>query len=219
MPLDFERARFNMIEQQVRPWEVLDLRVLEAMGKVRREDYVPARFRKLAFADVEIPLEHGETMAKPIMQGRMLQALEVQPDDSVLEIGTGSGYITACFAHLGREVLSVDRHADLAQRARERLAESGLTNVRVEAGDALRDWSPGRSFDAICVNGAVDAVPQRLLEWIAPGGRMFVVRGQAPAMEAVLLRRLADGSIGTDSLFETEIPYLHGAEPTQRFAL
>jgi protein-L-isoaspartate(D-aspartate) O-methyltransferase len=219
MPLDFERARFNMIEQQVRPWEVLDLRVLEAMGKVRREDFVPARFRKLAFADVEIPLEHGESMAKPIVQGRMLQALQVQPDDAVLEIGTGSGYLTACLAHLGREVLSVDRHADLAQRARERLAEAGLTNARVDAGDALADWTPGRRFDAILVNGAVDRVPSRLTDLLAPGGRMFVVHGQAPAMEAVLLRRLPDGSLASESLFETEIPYLRGAEPPQRFVL
>ena len=219
MPLDFERARFNMIEQQVRPWEVLDPRVLEAMGKVRREDFVPARFRKLAFADVEIPLEHGESMTKPVVQGRLLQALDVQPDDAVLEIGAGSGYLTACLAHLGREVVAVERHADFAERIRARLAEAGLANVRVEAGDALGGWAPGRTFDAIAVEGAVDAVPQRFIDWLAPGGRMFVVRGRAPAMEAVLLRRLADGSVVVDSLFETEIPYLHGAEPPQRFAL
>ncbi len=219
MPLDFERARFNMIEQQVRPWEVLDPRVLEAMGRVRREDFVPARFRKLAFADVEIPLEHGESMTKPVVQGRILQALDVQPDDSVLEIGAGSGYLTACLAHLGREVVAIERHPDFAERIRARMAEGGLANVRVESGDALAGWSPGRTFDAIAVEAAVDEVPSRFVDWLAPGGRLFVVRGRAPAMEAVLLRRLADGSIVTESLFETEIPYLHGAEPAQRFAL
>jgi protein-L-isoaspartate(D-aspartate) O-methyltransferase len=219
MTLDFERARFNMIEQQVRPWEVLDPRVLDAMGKVRREDFVPARFRKLAFADVEIPLDHGEAMAKPVLQGRLLQALDVQPDDAVLEIGAGSGYLTACLAHLGREVVAVDRHPDFVERIRARLAEAGLANVRVEVGDALAGWSPGRSFDAIAVEGAVDTVPQRFIDWLAPGGRMFVVRGRAPAMEAVLVRRLDDGSVAVDSLFETEIPYLHGAEPPQRFTL
>lgn len=219
MPLDFERARFNMIEQQVRPWEVLDPRVLEVMAKVRREDFVPTRLRKLAFADVEIPLDHGEVMAKPIVQGRMLQALELAAGDSVLEIGTGSGYVAACLGHLAREVVSVDRHADLIERARERLADAGIGNVRLITADALGDWSPGRRFDAICVHGAVDTVPERFLDWLEPGGRMFIVRGRAPAMEAVLLRRLPDGGTSCDSLFETEIPYLHGAEPPPRFVL
>jgi protein-L-isoaspartate(D-aspartate) O-methyltransferase len=219
MPLDFERARFNMVEQQVRPWEVLDPRVLDVMGKVRREDFVPARWRKLAFADVEIPLGHGETMNKPVLQGRILQALEVQPGDTVLEIGSGSGYLTACLAHLGREVLSIEQHADLAERARARLAEAGLANVRIEVGDALSGWEPGRRFDAIAVNGAVETIPQRFLDWLNPGGRLFVVRGVAPAMEAVLLTRDAVSGFATDSLFETDIPYLNHAAPPQRFVL
>jgi protein-L-isoaspartate(D-aspartate) O-methyltransferase len=219
MPLDFERARFNMIEQQVRPWEVLDPRVLDVMAKVRREDFVPVRWRKLAFADVEIPLGHGETMNKPVLQGRILQALEVQPGDTVLEIGSGSGYLTACLAHLGREVLSIEQHADLAERARARLAEAGLANVRIEVGDALSGWEPGRRFDAIAVNGAVETIPQRFLDWLNPGGRLFVVRGVAPAMEAVLLTRDAVSGFATDSLFETDIPYLNHAAPPQRFVL
>jgi protein-L-isoaspartate(D-aspartate) O-methyltransferase len=219
MPLDFERARFNMVEQQVRPWEVLDPRVLDVMAKVRREDFVPVRWRKLAFADVEIPLGHGETMNKPVVQGRILQALEVRPGDSVLEIGTGSGYLTACLAHLGREVLSIEQHADLAERARARLAEAGLANVRIEVGDALSGWQPERRFDAIAVNGAVATIPQRFLDWLNPGGRLFIVRGVAPAMEAVLLTRDAASGFATDSLFETDIPYLNHAAPPQRFVL
>jgi protein-L-isoaspartate(D-aspartate) O-methyltransferase len=219
MPLDFERARFNMVEQQVRPWEVLDPRVLDVMGKVRREDFVPTRWRKLAFADVEIPLGHGETMNKPVLQGRILQALEVQPCDTVLEIGTGSGYLTACLAHLGREVVSIEQHADLAERARARLAEAGLANAQIDVGNALSDWEPGRRFDAIAVNGAVETIPPRLLEWLNPGGRLFIVRGTAPAMEAVLLTRDAASGFATDSLFETDIPYLNHAAPPQRFVL
>lgn len=219
MPLDFERARFNMVEQQVRPWEVLDPRVLDVMARVRREDFVPARWRKLAFADVEIPLGHGETMNKPVLQGRILQALEVQPGDAVLEIGSGSGYLTACLAHLGREVLGIEQHAELAERARTRLAEAGLANVRIEVGDALSGWEPGRRFDAIAVNGAVETIPQRFLDWLNPGGRLFVVRGVAPAMEAVLLTRDAASGFTTDSLFETDIPYLNHAAPPQRFVL
>jgi protein-L-isoaspartate(D-aspartate) O-methyltransferase len=219
MALDFERARFNMIEQQVRPWEVLDPRVLDVMGKVRREDFVPSRWRKLAFADVEIPLGHGETMNKPILQGRILQALEVGPCDAVLEIGTGSGYLTACLAQLGREVVSVEQHADFAERARARIADAGLANVRIAVGDALAGWEPGRRFDAIAVNGAVETIPQRFLDWLAPGGRLFIVRGTAPAMEAVLLTGDTATGFATDSLFETEIPYLNHAAPPQRFAL
>jgi protein-L-isoaspartate(D-aspartate) O-methyltransferase len=219
MPLDFERARFNMIEQQVRPWDVLDQRVLGVLAQVRREDFVPPRYRKMAFADVEIPLDHGEAMAKPIVQGRILQALEVAASDAVLEIGTGSGFLTACLARLGREVVSVDRHADFAERARGKLAETGITNVRIEVGDVLGGWQPSRQFDAIAVNGALEQIPERFLGWLAPGGRLFIVRGRAPAMEAVLVTRTGDAQYATDSLFETDIPYLNLAAPAQHFVL
>lgn len=218
MALDFERARFNMVEQQVRTWEVLDPRVLEALTRVRREDFVPVRYRKMAFADVQIPLEHGEMMLKPVVQGRMLQALDVRPEDAVLEIGTGSGFVTACLAVLGREVLSVERHADLADRARSRIADAGISNVRIEVADALSGWQPGREFDAICVNGAVERIPEPFLRWLAPGGRMFVVRGRAPAMEAVRVVRTGE-TCAIESLFETDIPYLNLAAPPKRFEL
>ncbi|MBL8275000.1 MAG: protein-L-isoaspartate O-methyltransferase, partial [Xanthomonadales bacterium] len=137
MPLDFERARFNMVEQQVRPWEVLDQRVLDVLRELRREEYVPSRWRRQAFADVSLPLEHGEVMMKPVVEGRMLQALAVKPEDAILEIGTGSGFITACLARLGREVRSVEIHAAMAERARARLAAAGFSNASVDAADAL----------------------------------------------------------------------------------
>jgi protein-L-isoaspartate(D-aspartate) O-methyltransferase len=215
--LNFERARFNMIEQQVRPWEVLDPRVLEVMAEVRREDFVPPQYRKLAFADLAIPLAHGELMMRPVVEGRLLQALAVNPGDEVLEIGTGSGYLSACLARLGRQVWSVERHADLAERARARIAAAGIRNCQVEVGDLSAGWQPGRRFDAIAVGAAVTEVPPAWLQWLKPGGRLFVVRGQPPVMEAVLMTRDAAEHTDVRSLFETDLPYLYGFEPHAEF--
>jgi protein-L-isoaspartate(D-aspartate) O-methyltransferase len=219
MSLDFERARFNMVEQQVRTWEVLDPRVLDVLRQVRREDFVPTRYRQLAFADVALPLDGGEVMMKPVVEGRMLQALAVQAEDAVLEIGTGSGFISACLAQLGREVLSVECHATLVERARARLGAAGLSNVRIEFGDALGGFDPKRDFDVVCVTGAVAVEPASLRRWLRPGGRLFLVRGEAPAMEALLITRGDGDRHLEESLFETDLPYLHGAEPKPRFVL
>jgi protein-L-isoaspartate(D-aspartate) O-methyltransferase len=215
--LNFERARFNMIEQQVRPWEVLDARVLEVMAEVKREDFVPPQHRKLAFADLAIPLGHGETMMKPVVEGRLLQALSITPEDEVLEIGTGSGFVAACLARLGRQVWTVERHADLAERARARIGSAGIRNCQVDIADVGPGWQPGRSFDAIALTGAVTDVPPAWVQWLKPGGRMFVVRGHSPAMEAVLLTRDSVDHIDTRSLFETDLAYLHGFEPRAEF--
>lgn len=215
--MDIENARFNMIEQQVRPWEVLDPRVLDALGAIRREDFVPPRHRKLAFADLALPLEHGQTMMKPVVEGRMLQALDILSDSDVLEIGTGSGFITACLAHLGREIVSVEIFEDLAERARERLRQLGLGNVRIEVADAMLDFDPGRRFDAVAVTGAVAAIPQRFRDWVRPGGRLFVIQGSSPAMQAWRLNLGGDGHWQEESLFETDVPYLIHAEPEARF--
>lgn len=217
--LNFDRARFNMVEQQVRPWEVLDTRVLDVLTEVKREDFVPPQHRKLAFADLAIPLEHGELMMKPVVEGRLLQALAVGGEDDVLEIGTGSGFIAACLARLGRQVLSIERHADLAERARARIGASGIRNCQVLAQDVYAGFHPELSFDAIAVTGAVVAVPDAWLRWLKPGGRMFVVRGQSPVMEAVLITRQDGEHYETRSLFETDIAYLHGAVPPNRFQL
>lgn len=218
MSIDYAKARENMVEQQVRPWEVFDPRVLETLARVPRERFVAESHRALAYSDLALPIGHGETMMKPVLEGRALQALVVQPGDAVLEIGAGSGYLTACLAGLGREVIGLERHADLAEAARARLHAQNIANARIETADALH-WDNDRRFDAICVNAAVAEVPERFLQWLRPGGRMFVVRGHAPAMEAVLLRRDEDGSLRTESLFETELPYLAGAAPTARFEL
>ena len=217
MTLDYAKARENMVEQQVRPWDVLDARVLETLATLPREAFVAEALRALAYADTALPLAHGEAMMKPVLEGRALQALLVGADESVLEIGTGSGYLTACLATLAREVVSLERHADLADAARARLAAQGIGNARIETTDAFA-WDNVRQFDAICVTGAVDTLPARFVEWLKPGGRVFAVQGRSPAMEAVLVRKDVN-RLRTESLFETDLPFLAGAAPQPAFTL
>lgn len=218
-PMDLTRARRNMVENQVRPWEVLDARVLEVLTELPRESFVLPAWHALAYADLALPIAHGETMMKPIIEGRVLQALDIGPDDQVLEVGIGSGYLTACLAKLGGHVVGVERHADFVETARARLSNAGVANVELVNADALRDFDPGRTFDAIAVTGAVAEVPQLFRDWLKVGGRMFVVVGMEPAMRALLLRREADGGFTEERLFETDLPYLAGAEPVREFNL
>ncbi|NYZ63408.1 protein-L-isoaspartate O-methyltransferase family protein [Luteimonas deserti] len=220
MTIDYAKARSAMVEQQVRPWDVLDPRVLETISRVPREAFVADAHRALAYADMELPIGHGESMLKPVVEGRALQALELAPGESVLEIGTGSGYLAACLGYLAREVLSLERHADLADAARGRLMAQGIANVDVVTADAFV-WNTDRRFDAICVGGAVDVVPERFVGWLRPGGRMFIVRGRAPAMEAVLVTRTGEdvNAPRIESLFETGLAYLAGAAPVPHFSL
>ena len=215
--LDYAKARELMVEQQIRPWDVLDPRVLSVLAATPREAFVPDEHRNLAYTDLPLPLPHGEQMMKPVVEGRALQALELAPGDDVLEIGTGSGFLTACLAGLAREVVSLERHADLADSARAALAGRGIANVNVIHGDAFV-WQNNRRFSAICVTGAVSAIPQHFLEWLQPDGRMFVVRGRSPAMEAVLVRN-PSATPRIESLFETDLPYLAGAAPAPTFEL
>lgn len=214
-PMDYIKARELMVEQQVRPWDVLDPRVLDALATLPREAFVPAEHSRLAYADLALPLAHGESMMKPVVEGRTLQALALDPGDDVLEIGTGSGFLTACMGRLAREVVSIERHADLADGARAVLARQGIDNAQVVTADALA-WTPDRRFSAICVTGAVDVIPQRFIDWLQPDGRLFVVRGRSPVMEAVLLRNDVNAS-RIQSLFETDLPYLAGAAPAPAF--
>lgn len=217
MNMDFEHARSTMIEQQVRPWEVLDPRVLDVLAQLRREDFVPAMYHRQAFTDIALPLGHGEVMMKPAVEGRMLQALDLSPADEVLEIGTGSGFVTACLARLAHAVTSIDIHADFIDAAHARLAAAGIHNVRLETADVL-GYSAPHKFDAVCVTGAVAELPPHLLDWVKPEGRLFVVRGATPAQEALRMTRRGAGW-HTESLFETDIPYLRGAAPSPHFVL
>ena len=213
--IDYAKARELMVEQEVRPWEVLDPRVLDVLATLPREDFVPAAQRALAYTDIALPLPHGERMMKPVVEGRALQALALDPGDDVLEIGTGSGYLAACLGRLAREVVSLEQHADLADDARARLHALHLGNVNVIHADAFA-YQTERRFSAICVTAAVDTIPARFVEWLQPGGRMFVIRGRSPAMEAVLLHNDA-GQPRIESLFETDLPYLAGAAPQPVF--
>ncbi|MCK7594203.1 protein-L-isoaspartate O-methyltransferase family protein [Pseudomarimonas salicorniae] len=218
MSIDFDSARHTMVEQQIRPWEVIDPLVLDAFSTLRREDFVPPRQRKLAFTDVPLPLEHGEFMFKPVVEGRLLQALALAPEHEVLEIGTGSGFLTACLAHIARAVTSIELHEDFVARARGRMENLGFSCARIERADAFA-YEPGRQFDAVLVGGAVAEVPARFRQWVRVGGRMVIVRGHSPVQEAVVLTRFSDEGWREESLFETDIPYLHGGEPRARFVL
>ena len=215
MTIDYSHARELMVEQQIRPWDVLEIRVLDVLARLPREAFVAESHKALAYADIELPLGFGQKMMKPVIEGRTLQALDLQPGDEVLEIGTGSGFLSACMGELAREVLSLEVQPELAATARAQLDAAGLgNNVRIETADALT-WNTERRFDAICVTAAVDTIPSRFTQWLRPGGRLFVIHGRSPVMEAVLVK--ADGS--TESLFETDIDYLRGAAPAPQFQL
>lgn len=215
--MNFEQARFNMVEQQVKPWEVLDETVLGLLETTQREDFVPVRYRKMAFTDMAIPLDHGQSMMKPVVEGRLLQALELKPDESVLEIGTGSGFITACLAQMAKNVVSVDIHEQFSKEAKAKLKEKGIENVEIETGDAMTGWQPEQAHDVVVVTGSVQDIPDQFRGWVNPGGRMFIVVGESPAMEARLLTKLNATEWREESLFETDLPRLVNAEKTAEF--
>jgi len=215
--MNFEHARFNMVEQQVRPWEVLDTQVLELLESVHREDFVPVRYRKLAFADLSIPLPKGQSMMRPKVEGRMLQALALRDDDTVLEIGTGSGFITACLSGLARRVVSVEIFEELHQEAAIRLQDKHIKNVELFVGDVMSGWQPEQAHDVVVVTGSVAEVPEAFRGWVNPGGRMFIVCGDSPAMEARLLTRVGVSEWRQESLFETELTRLVNAEEKAKF--
>jgi protein-L-isoaspartate(D-aspartate) O-methyltransferase len=217
MAMNFEQARLNMVENQVRPWEVLNGRVLDVISRVHREDFVDAAHRQIAFADLCLPLGHGEVMMKPVVEGRVLQALELQPTDHVLEIGTGSGFLTACLAGLSAHVTSVDIHADFTATAAQRLHAAGVGNITLVTGEAVNGWQPDGLYDALVVTGAVFEIPPRWLTWLKPGARVLAVRGQSPVQRATLLTHEGAGRYREETLFETDLPYLTHAEPPQRF--
>jgi protein-L-isoaspartate(D-aspartate) O-methyltransferase len=215
--MNFEQARFNMVEQQVRPWEVLDPRVLELLEKTHREDFVPVRYRKMAFADFAVPLDHDQSMMKPVVEGRLLQSLELKEDETVLEIGTGSGFITACLAQMAKRVVSVDIHEQFTTEAEAKLKAKDIHNVELETGDAMSGWQPEQAHDVLVVTGSVDDVPDHFRGWVNPGGRMFVVCGDSPAMEAKLLTKLNATEWREESLFETDLPRLINAGKAPEF--
>ena len=214
---DIELARFNMIEQQVRPWDVLDQRVLDTMKRIPREDFVPERYRSLAFADTCIPIGHGQVMMAPKLEGRMLQALAINPEDSILEIGTGSGYITACLASLGRQVTSIDIMPDFTEAAAARLTSHSISNVSLQTADAAAGVDAGERYEVIAICGSLPVLQQQFHQNLNIGGRLFVITGTPPVMEALLITRINETSWKRESLFETSLPPLIHATTAQDF--
>jgi len=212
-----EQARFNMIEQQIRTWEVLDSAVLALLNNVPREDFVPERYQGLAFADLEIPLGYGQSMLSPKLEARMLQALDLKKSDSVLEIGTGSGYMTALLAKLAKEVYSVELISELSAAAAQKLVAHGLSNIILEVGDGAHGWTDG-VFDVIVLTGSLPILPKAFEQQLKVGGRLLAVVGEAPAMEAILVNCVSEGVYRRVSLFETSVPSLMNATQPERFA-
>src|SRR5262245_19845023 len=217
MRLDVERARFNMVEQQIRPWDVLDQQVLDLLLKVKREEFGPPQHGALAFVDMEIPLGHGATMLAPKMEARMLQELALGPQDKVLEIGTGSGYMTALLASLARHVYSVDIVPQFTQSAAGKLSAQGFSAVTLETGDAARGWDRHAPYDVIVLTGSVPVLADAFRKSLNPGGRLFAVVGEPPVMEARLITCVEAGAYNAIGLFETCIAALRNAPQPARF--
>lgn len=214
--MNFEQARFNMVEQQVRTWDVLDSKVLDLLATLPRERFVPAAYQSLAFADISIPLAQ-DSMSPPREEGRMLQALRLKRDDIVLDIGTGSGYSAALLGGLARKVYSVELNPELADQARHNLDNLHITNVQLEIGDASLGLPAQAPYDAIHVSASVSHRPQALLEQLKIGGRLFAIQGQAPAMVAMLYTRTADNQWSEQALFETARAPLKHDQPISAF--
>ena len=206
-----------MVEQQVRPWEVLDQRVLNLAGEMPRDAFVPDAYRGLAYADIEIPLGGTQHMMFPRVECRLLQALNIQPSDTVLEIGTGSGYLTACLARLGKEVVSLDTHANFIEQAGERLNALGINNVKLINQDGF-EAIEGGPFDVIAITGSLPKMVDSFKELLSEGGRLFVVTGEGPAMEASLITRVSEDAWRSEGLFETEIAPLENAPQNEQFS-
>jgi protein-L-isoaspartate(D-aspartate) O-methyltransferase len=215
--MNLEQARSNMVEQQIRTWEVLDQEVLDLLYLVPREQFVPAAHRALAFSDLELPIGENEKMWTPKMEARVLQELAPKKQDLVLEVGTGSGYLTALLAHRAGHVHSIEIKPALAALGRANLARHGVDNVTLHAGDGARGWPRQAPYDVIVLTGSTPVLPRALLESLAPGGRLFAVVGEAPAMAARLVTCTGPGAWRSDDLFETVIAPLANAEHPPRF--
>lgn len=216
--MNIEQARFNMVENQIRPWEVLDQQVLDLLYVVKREDFVPAAYRMLAFSDLEIPIGRGEHMWQPKMEARVLQELAVKPSDQVLEIGTGSGYFAALLAHRAQHVYSVEIQPELKASAEAGLRRAGVANVTVELGDGANGWTKHAPCDVIVLTGSTPVLPQQFLQQMKVGARLFAVVGSPPVMAARLITCTGDGVYNAIDLFETSIAPLANALAGERFS-
>jgi protein-L-isoaspartate(D-aspartate) O-methyltransferase len=215
--MNIEQARFNMIEQQIRPWDVLDQSVLSLLSVVKREDFVPEAHRNLAFMDLEVPLPEGQCMLAPKVEARLLQELQVARHENVLEIGAGSGYMAALLAHRGRNVTTVEISPELADFAKQNLAANGVTNVEVITGDGALGWDRGAPYDVICVSGGLPVMPQEFLEQLKIGGRIAAFVGAAPVMKAQIITRVDEKQFRVSDVFETLVAPLKNAVHPSHF--
>lgn len=216
--MDIEQARFNMIEQQIRPWDVLDPQVLSLLSVVKREDFVPPAYRALAFVDTEVPLPAGQQMLAPKVEARMLQELTLQRHERVLEVGAGSGYMAALLAHRSQHVFTIERIPELARMARLNLQRAGVRNATVIEGDGAAGLATEGPFDAIVLSGSVADVPSGLLGQLKPGGRLIAIVGQIPIMRATLITRSGELGFRSVDLFDTVAPRLVGFPEPARFS-
>jgi protein-L-isoaspartate(D-aspartate) O-methyltransferase len=215
--MNIEQARFNMIEQQIRPWNVLDQDVLDLLVVVKREEFVPPGCTNLAFADIEIPLGHGEAMFSPKLEARLLQEVQIKKHETVLEIGAGSGYMAALLAHKGRSVTTVEIVPELKAMAEENLLKAGVTNAKVELGNGAHGWANGAPFDVIIISGALEVLPEVFLKQLKVGGRIAAIIGEAPSMSANIITRVSETAYDTVKVFETNVRYLQSAETVSHF--
>ena len=218
---NMEQARFNMIEQQIRPWNVYSLDVLDTFNAIHREAFVPDKYRGLAFSDVKLPLAEGQFMMEPKVEGRVLQHLAIKPTDNVLEVGTGSGYLTACLAKLAASVTTVEIHKSLLESAKKHFTAQHIdtSNVTFVQGDAAKGWSDKEKFDAIAITASMPVYHNGFEKCLTIGGRLFVIHGEMPLMQASLITRLKEDLWETENLFEIDLPALVGAKSANKFKL
>ena len=217
--LNFEEARHNMIVQQIQPWNVRDDKVLDLIRRLPREDFVPAEYKEHAFTDMNIPLGSGQEMMSPKLEAYMVQSLQIQDQDKVLEVGTGTGYVTALLASQARYVITVDIDADVSKRAEEKLVAHQITNVTYDVGDAALGWDNQKPYDVIVITGSLPILPESFQRNLSVGGRLFAVVGDAPAMDVILITRVKENEWTHEVLLETDIPALTNAAEPERFIL
>ncbi len=217
--MDIEQARFNMIEQQIRPWDVLDINVLNIIEQTPRELFAPKELKNLAFSDLEIPLSHEQAMMTPKVEARMLQALQINPNDEILEIGTGSGFITACLAKLGAHVDSIEYYSDLSEHAQSVADQLNIDNINFMHGDALNDLNSAKQYDAIVITASMPSYTDNFEQLLTNNGRIFVVTGKAPVMQAQLMTKIDSYGVRNEQLFETNLKPLIGSKEPQVFQI
>jgi len=215
--MNFEEARSNMIEQQIKPWNVPNQSVLDLISEIHREDFMPDQYKRLALADTRIPLAHGQVTMTPKVEARLLQALEIKPEDEILEIGTGCAYLTALLAKSGHHVLSIDIHPEFTEEARVKLQQHDIHNVTLKSGDAVHGWQQSAPYDVIVFTGSVPFLEDCIQQQLKIAGRLFVISGQSPVMQARLMTRISDNDWHDKVLFETDLPELEGVTQVEPF--